>query len=77
MHLNETCENTSYIIEGFEGDVHFENRVSAMGIRAGVSLKVIRNQKKLPVLIYARDTLIAIGRNESEKIKVGGVQSGN
>lgn len=77
MQLNEAPEDKSFVIEGFQGDTHFEERISAMGLRAGVVLRVLRNRKKLPVLIYAQDTMIAIGRNESEKIRIGGVPDGN
>lgn len=72
MKLSETQEEKEYLIKGFEGDAHFEGRISAMGLRSGTQLTVLKNRRKLPVLIYARDTMIAIGRGESEKIVVGG-----
>lgn len=71
MKLSEAQENKNFIIEKIQGDKHFEERVSAMGLRKGIPLMVIKNRKKLPLLIYARDTMIAIGRNESEKILIG------
>lgn len=76
MKLSEAQEEQSYRIESLQGDEHFEARISAMGLRAGVSLTILRNRRKSPLLIYARDTMIAIGRNESEKILVGGMQNG-
>lgn len=74
MLLSEALENNDFVIEEIKGDTHFNERVSAMGLRSGVKLKVLRNKKKLPLLIYAQDTLIAIGRKESEKILIGGTQ---
>ena len=46
-----------------------------MGLMNGSQLEICQNQKKQPVLIFARDTLIAIGREESKKITVGGVKN--
>ena len=47
-----------------------------MGIICGSEIKVCLYNKKQPVLIFVRDTLVAIGRSESEKIRVGGVGNG-
>jgi len=71
MKLSEARENTDFVIEEIRGDKHFEERISAMGLRKGVPLRVVKNKKKLPLLIYARDTMIAVGRSESEKIRIG------
>ena len=46
-----------------------------MGLMVGETLEVCQNNKKQPVLIFARDTLIAISRKESEKIMIGGVDN--
>lgn len=72
MRLSEAEENKNYVIKSFEETEHFESRISAMGIRKGVNLTILRNKKKLPILIYCRDTMIALGRGEAEKIMVGG-----
>lgn len=74
MKLSEAQENKSYVIESFEGNEHFESRISAMGLRRGIKLTILCNKRKLPLLIYSRDTMIALGRGESEKINVGGVR---
>ncbi len=34
------------------------------------SFEVIQNPKKRPVLVYARDTMVAINKTESDKIMV-------
>lgn len=49
-----------------------KNRISSMGLVKGGTLEICQNNKKQPVLIYARDTLVAIGRRESRKIEIGG-----
>ena len=48
------------------------NRLSSMGLLCGSMIEICQNHKKQPVLLFARDTLIAIGREESKKIMVGG-----
>lgn len=53
-------------------EVRLINRLSSMGLMCGSPIEVCQNNRKQPVLIFARDTLIAIGRGESEKIIVGG-----
>ena len=48
------------------------NRLSSMGLPCGSQIDICQNYKKQPVLLFARDTLIAIGREESKKIILGG-----
>ena len=43
-----------------------------MGILAGTRIEVCQNHKKQPVLLFASDTLVAIGRTECTKIVIGG-----
>ena len=50
------------------------NRLSSMGLVCGSALEVCQNLKKQPVLVFARDTLVAIGREESNKILLGGAE---
>lgn len=72
MRLSEAEENKRYVITGYDGNEHFESRISAMGLRKSVDLKILKNKKKLPILIFSRDTMIALGREEAKKIMVGG-----
>ena len=46
-----------------------------MGLMVGGTVEICQNHKKQPVLIFARDTLIAISRKESEKIMIGGADN--
>lgn len=58
-------------IVDLKGEERFLNRIIAMGLTIGCQIEVIQNHGKLPVLIYARDTLISLARNEAEKIMIG------
>lgn len=65
--------NTYSVIE-IKDEARLVNRLSSMGLMCGSRIEVCQNNPKQPVLIFARDTLIAIGREESKKIWVGGVK---
>lgn len=55
-------------ISSIEGDGRFLNRVTSIGLTLGSTVQVIQNQKKRPLLVYTRDTMIAINPKECEKI---------
>ncbi len=52
------------------GDEHFVNRITSIGVTEGVEFQTVRNDKKMPVLIYCRETLIALTRDNAERIEV-------
>jgi ferrous iron transport protein A len=41
-----------------------------MGIIVGSRIEILRNEKKQPLLLFCRDTMVAVNRKECEKIKV-------
>lgn len=55
-------------IISIDGDARFLNRITSMGLTIGSVIEVIQNQSKRPLLIYGRDTMIAINPRECEKI---------
>ena len=73
--LSQGKPGCKYRITGIADEERLKNRVSSMGLMQGGILEVCQNNKKQPVLIFARDTLIAIGRAESEKIMIGGMEN--
>ena len=70
MSLSETREGFSGTITDIAGDAHFIGRVTSMGLTVGCPLTVVRHEKKQPILIEARDTLIAISDGDLTKIFV-------
>ena len=58
------------IIEKVEGGISFVNRVSDLGFISNVRLTVLQNYSHGPVLVCLKDSKIALGRGEAEKIKV-------
>ena len=50
------------------GDTHFQSRIISIGITVGSEIEVIQNYKKQPVLMYCRNTTIAVNKKEADKI---------
>ena len=70
--LSDAQPGSRYCILEVKEENRLVNRLSSMGLLRGSTVEVCQNNKKQPVLIFARDTLVAIGREESKKILVGG-----
>lgn len=70
IRLDEAKENQNYKVISISGDDRFVSRITSIGITIGNLIKIVKNKSKYPILIYSRDTIIAIGRNESDKIKL-------
>lgn len=70
--LSDAAPGTTYQIQEIRDETRLVNRLSSMGLLVGSPVTICQNQKKQPVLLFARDTLVAIGREESKKIVVGG-----
>ena len=72
--LSEAAPGRRYTVCEIKGEARLVNRLSSMGLLCGSTVEVCQNLKKQPVLLFARDTLVAIGREESKKILVGGAE---
>ncbi len=70
MKLLETTENQIYTLVDIGNDAHFSRRAKSMGLAAGTKIRVIRKQDKMPILLFAKDTLIAVNRKDAEGIEV-------
>ena len=68
--LSSLAVGTDAVIESIDGDTRFISRVTSIGITPGSKVKVIKNDKNRPLLIYSRDTMIALNKKECENIKV-------
>lgn len=74
IRLSEAEAAKHYIVRAIKEEPRLISRLSSMGIMCGSQLEICQNNKKQPVLVFVRDTLVAIGRNESTKITVGGIE---
>ncbi|CAC9930629.1 FeoA domain protein [Aedoeadaptatus coxii] len=66
--LSTLKEKTKGKVVEIIGDTHFQSRIISIGITIGSDVEVIQNYKKQPILIYCRDTMIAVNKIEAEKI---------
>ena len=69
MKLSEMKADTSARIVSLGTDRRFIRRITSIGMSEGVDFEVIRNDRKMPVLIYVRETLLALNRSDCEKIE--------
>lgn len=72
--LSDAAPGKRYTIRAIKDEPRLVNRLSSMGLVCSSALEVCQNLKKQPVLVFARDTLVAIGREESKKILLGGAE---
>ena len=70
MKLTELEKEDSGIITRINGDTRFVSRITSIGLTPGCKVKVIKNEKRRPLLVYSRDTMIALNRNECADIEV-------
>lgn len=57
-------------IENLSGGQAFISRASGRGFTPGATIRVVRNHKIGPLIVFLRDTQIALGRSEAGKIMV-------
>ena len=70
MKITQTSPDTFGKIKTISGDEHFINRITSIGVTPGAAFQTVRNDKRMPVLIYLRETLIALNRSDAERIEV-------
>ena len=70
MKLGEIGENQTAIVSSLNGDSRFIGRITSIGLTPGCKLTVVKNDKNRPILVYSRDTMIALNRKGCEGIEV-------
>ena len=70
LTLTQAEEGREYTVKDVKGDARFISRITSIGLTTGAMLKVVRNVKCLPLLIYSRDTMLAINKREANSIYV-------
>ena len=68
--LTDLREGQKARIIGITGDRRYLSRITSIGLKIGCPLEMLQNVKNRPVLVYGRDTMIALNRAESERIQV-------
>ncbi|MBE5831517.1 MAG: ferrous iron transport protein A [Butyrivibrio sp.] len=62
MCLSELGRDSEAIVKNLSGDQRFISRITSIGLTPGCNLRVLRNDKNRPMLVYSRDTMIALNR---------------
>lgn len=70
LKLVELAKEKSGVVASVNGDARFVSRITSIGITPGCKVTVIKNEKRRPLLVYSRDTMIALNRSECENITV-------
>ena len=70
MKLTELKREHSGVITRVNGDNRFVSRITSIGLTPGCKVTVVKNEKRRPLLVYSRDTMIALNRNECADIEV-------
>ena len=70
MKLSDSSAGSRAVIVRLAGDQRFISRVTSIGLTPGCVIEILRNEKRHPILIYGRDTVIAMNRKESERIEI-------
>ena len=70
MSLSEMKADREAVVKEIVGDSRFLSRITSIGITPGCCLKVLRNDRNRPMLVYSRNTMIALNRRECRGIEV-------
>ena len=75
-NLSETKSGELVRIQKMQGGHHFLSRLASLGFTPGVCLKVVQNYGHGPIIVSVRDTRVALGRGEANKILVDRLPGG-
>ena len=70
MKLSELKTGGTGTVTHVVGDARFVSRVTSIGITEGCPIEVVQNVKKRPILLFERDSLMAIDRKDCDLIDV-------
>ena len=68
--LNEVTAGQSGRVLFVDGGAGFQRRIAAVGVTPGSTFSVVQNEKKYPVLLDIRSTLLAVDRDDCAGITV-------
>lgn len=68
--LDEMQTGQTVRISAVTGEDRFVSRVTSIGLTEGCLVEILQNARKRPLLLYARDSSIALDRNDCKLIEV-------
>lgn len=72
--LSEAKNGETGVISAICGDTRFLSRVTSIGLTIGCPVTVLQNERKRPILIFSRDSMIALDRGECDNIQMEGIK---
>ena len=69
MKLSELKADTAARVVSLGDDERFMKRITAIGMSDGAVFEVVKNDRKMPVLVYVRETLLAMNKKDCERIE--------
>lgn len=73
--LSEMRPGETGVVSSVNGDNRYVGRITSIGITPGCRVRIIKNDKNRPIIVFSRDTMIALNSNESKNIEVEEVVS--
>lgn len=70
VSLESVTSGSRVIVRGLGEDSETAHRLMVLGLALGASAEILQNRGGGPLLVRARNTLIAIGRSEAQSIFV-------
>ncbi len=70
LTLNKVNAGQKVVIVEIRGNSRFLSRITSIGLTLGCEIEMLHNEKKFPLLLYSRDTMIALNKEESSDILV-------
>ena len=68
--LSEMKQGEEGIVSSVNGDARYVGRITSIGITPGCKVSIIKNDRRRPLIVFARDTMIALNDKESSNIEV-------
>lgn len=68
--LSDFREGQKGIVRDIRGDSRFVSRIVSIGLTPNTMFQVLKNDGRSPLLVYCRDTVIAVNRKECGQIEV-------
>lgn len=70
VSLTKQKENSHCRVSELRGTTRFISRITSIGLTTGTIIEVIQNRRNHPLLLFARDTMIAVSKKEAQNIFV-------
>jgi len=68
--ISELKVNSHALVDHFTGGKELINRLLVLGFTLGTEIEVIQNYGKGPIILSVKDSRVALGRGEANKIMV-------